>query len=118
MHSTADRNSPDHNDSGANPTSDRAQRPAGARDQAFYDSAFRELVESAHGSALPERHPLGGYVRRIAGSVFCGAGINPSVVRFATSRAADQWGRHEDEVDVMVGNRLLQTTAALMADLR
>ncbi len=86
----------------------------------FYDRAFRDIVESPELSRLAsagEREELDGYVGRIAGSAFCGAGIDPSVVHFATSRAAQQWGRAEDEVDAMVGTRLLRTTAALITEL-
>lgn len=91
------------------------------RDNAFYDTAFRALVESPELAGLSgavEQEQLRRYVRRIAGSVFCGAGIDPSVVDFATSRAAGQWGLDHDEVDVMVGTRLLRTTAALITQLR
>jgi hypothetical protein len=116
VHNTDDQNSHHHAD---DQQDDHRQE---ARDgQAFYDNAFRELVSSSELSVLPgvgHRDQLGGYVRRIAGSVFCGDGIDPSVVRFATSRAADQWGRAEDEVDVMVGDRLLRTTAALITELQ
>ncbi len=120
MHHPVHRNTLDDNasDSRAGDRGRPAGQPEGVRVQAFYDSAFRELVGFAWGSAMPEQHPLSGYVQRIVGSVFCGAGIDPSVVRFATARAADQWGRDEDEVDVMVGDRLLRTTSAIMADLR
>ncbi len=98
-----------------------ASDPGAVRGQAFYDSVFRDLVRSIELAGRPgsgDQDLLDGYVRRIAGSVFSGSGIDPSVVSFATSRAAQRWHRHEDEVDVMVGDTLLRTTAALMADLR
>lgn len=82
-----------------------------------YDTAFRQLVESPELSGLAgtdEQEQLHGYVRRIAGSCFCGAGISPSVIRFATSRAADRWDLPVDDVDAMVGSRLLHTTASLI----
>ena len=98
-----------------------ADHSASLHDNAYYDTAFRALVESPELTSLSgatEQEQLHRYVRRIAGSVFCGAGIDQSVVNFATSRAAHQWGMDEDDVDVMVSTRLLRTTAALITELQ
>ncbi len=100
------------------------------RGQVFYDNVFRDLTGSTGSigsawSADPAAEPgtgeqdlLSAYVRQIAGSLFCGSGIDPTVVGFATARAAERWGREEEEVDLMVGDTVLRTAAALMADLR
>ena len=56
-------------------------------------------------------------IRAIASTVFCGTGIDPSVVSFAKRRASLHWGLTEEEVDVLVSARLLRTSAKLMTDL-
>jgi hypothetical protein len=56
-------------------------------------------------------------IRRIASTIFCATGIDPSVVTFAKHRTAQHWGIAEEEVDVMVAARLLEKTASLMAEL-
>ena len=57
-------------------------------------------------------------IRRIASTVFCGPGIDPSIVSFAMHRTALHWGLSEDEVDLLVTARLLRKSASLMTDLR
>lgn len=86
--------------------------------------------QSAPGQSAP-RHsaPTGGEpgsppeglrrdIRRIASTVFCGPGIDPSIVSFAMHRTALHWGLSEDEVDLLVTARLLRKSASLMTDLR
>lgn|GEM_PF-5228283 len=57
-------------------------------------------------------------VRRIASTVFCGAGIDRSILTFAVRRTAAYWGRTEESVDVLVTARLLAKTGRLIGDLQ
>lgn len=94
---------------------------APVNDQAYYDDAFRHLIGclelTAVTAAVSDREHLRRAVRRIAGGLFCAVGIDPSVVSFARSRVAQQWGRDENEIDVMIAARLLRTATALSTEL-
>ena len=57
-------------------------------------------------------------VRRIASTLFCIDGIDPTLITFAKYRTALHWDLTEEAVDVMVAARLLAKTASLMADLQ
>lgn len=57
-------------------------------------------------------------VIRIASTLFCTEGIDPSVVTFAKRRIADHWDLDEDQLDVLIAIRLLDKAARLIADLR
>lgn len=57
-------------------------------------------------------------VRRIASTLFCSAGIDPSIVAFAIDRTAAHWGLTAEEVDLRVTRRLVQKATSLLNDLR
>ena len=57
-------------------------------------------------------------IRRIASTLFCIDGIDPTLITFAKYRTALHWDLTEEAVDVMVAARLLAKTASLMADLQ
>lgn len=56
-------------------------------------------------------------IARIASTLFCSNGIDPSIVSFAKSRTATHWGLAEDQVDVLVAVHLLTCAARLITDL-
>jgi len=74
-------------------------------------AAWAEQLPASWPSDIPE-------IRRIASAVFCGAGIDPSIVTFAVRRTALHWGRHEDEIDVAVTIAVLANAARVMDELR
>ena len=57
-------------------------------------------------------------IRRIASTLFCIDGIDPTLISFAKYRTALHWDLTEEVVDVMVAARLLEKTVSLMADLQ
>ena len=57
-------------------------------------------------------------IRRIASTLFCIDGIDPTLISFAKYRTALHWDLTEEAVDVMVAARLLEKTVTLMADLQ
>mgnify|MGYP003298961436 CR=1 FL=1 len=46
------------------------------------------------------------------------SGLDPSVVSFAAFRLATHWGRDEEEIDVMITDRLLRAVSGLIDELR
>ncbi len=89
-------------------------------DQAGYDDAFRQLTGTpeltAAAAAVSKREHLRRDVMRVASSLFCADGLDPSVVSFATVRLAVHWGRGEEEIDMMIADRLLLMATGLMAE--
>jgi len=90
-------------------------------EQTEVDAAFQTIVRR------PELHSadvdadlevLRHDIRRIASALFCGVGIDPSIVDFAKRRTALHWGLDEEVVDQMISARLLSKAARLMADLQ
>lgn len=57
-------------------------------------------------------------IRRIASTLFCIDGIDPTLITFAKDRTALHWDLSEEAVDIMVAVRLLEKTASLMTDLQ
>ena len=57
-------------------------------------------------------------IQRIASAVFCGNGIDPSIVAFAVRRTAQHWDLPEDAIDVAVTVALLANATRVMHDLR
>lgn len=57
-------------------------------------------------------------IRRIASTLFCIDGIDPTLITFAKDRTALHWDLSEEVVDIMVAVRLLEKTASLMTDLQ
>ncbi|MGS0685596.1 hypothetical protein ACVBEQ_10685 [Nakamurella sp. GG22] len=88
-------------------------------DQAGYDDAFLQLTGTpeltAAAAAVSNREHLRRDVVRVASSLFCADGLDPSVVSFAAVRLAAHWGRNEEEIDLMIAHRLLLTATGLMA---
>ncbi len=54
---------------------------------------------------------------RIASAAFCGTGLDPTVLSFATLRAAQHWGLAEDEMDLRIATAIVQTASRLAAAL-
>ena len=88
--------------------------------QLAYNEAFRTISSTPAMRWLERAEPREGQrrdIRRIASTLFCTDGLDPSIVTFAKHRTALHWGLDEEAVDVLVSARLLQKTASLMADL-
>ena len=90
-------------------------------DQLGYDEAFRRISSTPAMRWLERSENREGQrrdIQRIASTVFCSVGIDPSIVTFAKIRTATHWGLDEDEVDVLVAARLLQKAASLIVELQ
>lgn len=85
------------------------------------DAAFLTIVRGPELRSTVRalnREALRRDIRRIASTLFCSTDIDPSIVTFAKHRTALHWGLDEDTIDLMIGVRLLQKAACLMADLQ
>ncbi len=65
----------------------------------------------------PVRAGLHHDIRRIASTAFASSSIDPSLIAFATRRAAGHWGLAQEVIESMVAARLLATSATLSAQL-
>lgn len=85
-----------------------------------YDRAFDLIVAEPNLRSVADaadRECRRRDISRIASTLFCSTGIDPSIVTFAKDRTAAHWGLAEDRVDVLVATRLLEKTARLIVDL-
>ncbi len=88
--------------------------------QLAYNEAFRTISTTPAMRWLERAEVREGQrldIRRIASTLFCTDGIDPSLVTFAKYRTAVHWDLDEEAVDILVTIRLLEKTASLMADL-
>ena len=88
--------------------------------QLAYNEAFRTISTTPAMRWLERAEVREGQrldIRRIASTLFCTDGIDPSLVTFAKYRTAVHWDLDEEAVDILVTSRLLEKTASLMADL-
>lgn len=90
-------------------------------EQHEFDAAFLTIVHAPELQAvenLLDREVLRQDIRRIASTLFCSSGIDPSLVSFARRRASLHWNLDEETIDLMISARLLQKAARLITDLR
>ncbi len=89
--------------------------------QPAYDEAFQTISSVPAMRWLERAEVREGRrrdIRRIASTLFCVEGIDPTLITFAKYRTALHWDLAEETMDVMVAARLLEKTASLMADLQ
>lgn len=90
---------------------------AGAADDAMFHRILSEPdMQSLAGAMVAEHQRLD--VGRIASTLMCTDGIDPSIVTFAKQRTAAHWGLAEDQLDVLIATRLIHKATRLMVDLR
>lgn len=92
----------------------------GQDDQRRIDAAFLTIVRTPelHGVDLAvDVEEQRRDIRRIASTIFCSSDIDPSIVSFAICRTAAHWGMDPGTLDVLVGARLLEKAARLMAEM-
>jgi len=90
-------------------------------EQHEFDAAFLSIVRAPELRSVDtpvDREALRRDIRRIASTLFCSAGIDPSLVGFVRRRTALHWNLDEESVDRMITARLLQKAACLITDLQ
>src|SRR4051812_18770129 len=83
----------------------------------FWDIVAASLAGADRNAAEMERELHRLEAERIASAAFCGVGIDPAVLGFATVRAARHLGLTEEQMDLAIAAALLQTAGRLAADL-
>ena len=92
-----------------------SHRQATADDATFARMVAHPSLRSVAGATRRESRRRD--ITRIASTLFCSTGIDPSIVSFAKDRAAAFWGLDEEQIDVLVATRLLGKMSRLMLDL-
>ncbi len=64
----------------------------------------------------PDAEPPQQDAERIASAAFCGVGLDPAVLSFATLRAAQHWGLDEDEIDLRIAAAIVRTASRLATE--